>query len=143
MRILPSNNLDRVGGEPNVLLPKAFFKAFLETDEEAPVLGRVLRIHEHARQAVPVEFAFSTPEAENHLRFTGHGAELLLQLVQSVSNQFLRNWAAVVKLRRQQDFVTAQGAHKWLGLRQRTESPRRPEKAGRSPAPSSRLWPSS
>ena len=52
MRILPSNNFDRVGGEPNVLLPKAFFKAFLETDEESPVLGRVLRIHEHAGQAV-------------------------------------------------------------------------------------------
>ena len=85
--------------------------------EELPVLLCVLRVHKHAGQTIAVEFSFSTPEAKNNLRLTRYSAELLLQLVQRASYQILRNWAAVIKLRWQQDFVAAQGAHRWLGLR--------------------------
>src|SRR6266704_4927781 len=112
-----SDSLDRISGQPDVLLLEAFLQSFFEPDEELPVLRRVLRVHKHASQTIAVEFSFSTPQAKNSLGLTRNSAEFLLQLAQGVSDQLLRDWAAVIKLRRQQDFVAAQGAHRWLGLR--------------------------
>src|SRR5882672_11673394 len=107
-----SDSLDRIGGQPNVLLLEAVLQSFFEPDEELPVLRCVLHVHKHAGQTIAVEFSFSTPQAKNSLGLTGDSAEFLLQLAQGVSDQLLRDRAAIVKLRRQQDFVAAQGAHR-------------------------------
>src|SRR5207249_7409930 len=81
-----SDSLDRISGQPDVLLLKALFQAFLELKEELPVLRCILRVHKHAGQTIAVEFPFSTPQTENRLSLTGDGAEFLLQLMQGVSD---------------------------------------------------------
>jgi hypothetical protein len=88
-----SDSLDRISGQPDVLLLEALFQAFLESNKELPVLRCVLRVHKHTGQTIAVEFPLSTPEAEISLGLTGNRAEFLLQFLQGVSDQLMRDRA--------------------------------------------------
>src|SRR5260370_38228105 len=93
---LGSINLNEIGGDTNINLPKRYFELFFEIPEKLVIFLKVVHINKNAYKLVPVGYAGVLPDASNNLRFVRDGFELLPNCQERVGNQFVGDGLSVI-----------------------------------------------
>ena len=94
-------------GYPEVDLLETLLQPLLQVVKESPVLSRVGHIDKNAREMITRRSSLVVFSA-NDLAFGGNRAKTLFEFRVSSSEQLGRNLSPIVKLQREQDFVTPQ-----------------------------------
>ncbi len=110
-----------MGGHPNIDLSKARLEPFFEFLKELAIFLSIGDIHKDTCQLVPMRLSFMLPIAADDLSFRRNSAELAFDFQHCFDNEGVGNRRPIVKLPRQEDFVSPECiVHMLPDLRQQT-----------------------
>src|SRR5262245_15863525 len=119
-----SDDLDEVGGHPDVELLEPSLELFFVSDEELAVIWSIGNIENNAHEVIAVHFTLMLPEAANHLRLGGDGSEVLAEFQQRLTDEAIGDGLAIVKPQGQKDLEPPERtAHRWPAPGLRKEFP--------------------
>src|SRR5438128_11572431 len=98
-----------MAGHPDGNLAELAPHTLSELKKKIPVLLRILDVHEDAHQFITLHFPSMLPLAFYPLSFRGDSAKPAAKLHQRLSNQCIRQRAAIVKPKRQQNLESPAG----------------------------------
>src|SRR5205814_2598464 len=101
-----SNDLDRIGGHPDVHLPEPALECLLEVPEEFTGVRIIGRVYENTNEVVEVDWAGVFSLSADRLGFGRNGAEALAKFQERLADDFVGNRRAVIEPKWKQDFVS-------------------------------------
>lgn len=77
LRLARSDDVNKIGGHPDIELPKPGLDPFFEADKVGAVLRLIRNVYENPHQVVAKDMVLPLPQPSNGLRLTRDGAESL------------------------------------------------------------------
>jgi hypothetical protein len=110
---LLSDDINGVGGYPDVDLPKSGFHPLLESREELAIFRTVSHISKNADQFVVKLGLLVLPNPTNDLGFPRYRTKSVAQFGQGFADHGPGHRTTVIEPQREQDFVATPFAHRW------------------------------
>ncbi len=105
------NHVHNIARDPDLNLVKALLQSLLQPGEESAVFLRIFHVEHQTRVVIAMHNPFVSPNAANNLAVPRDRAKMGFQLLDGLPQQMLGNCATVIKLEREEDFVSSAGVH--------------------------------